>query len=496
MNEKYTESHQEVLITFMLSSNELFVRARNIIKPSYFDKKFQKTVKFILEHTDQYNALPNKSQVIAAAGHEFEIYKHEEVKPQEEWFLENIESFCRHKAMESAIEGSVEQLEKGNYSVVEEKVKDALLISLNKDLGLDLFKDPVSFIETLRDKDNIKSTGWKSVDEKLYGGFNQGELNIFAGAPGTGKSLFLQNLALNWVEAGMDVIYLTFELSEELTGMRLNAMITGKTTKDVFRDTTEVGTTIKTLYKMKKWGNITIKFMPIGTTANDIKSYLKEFEIQVGKKPDALVVDYLDLLHPNNRRVSPSDLFVKDKYVSEELRSLMQENKLYGATASQLNRAAMEEQEHEMYHIAGGVSKINTADNVMTIYTSQTLKDQGAIRLQFIKTRSSSGVGHRVFLAFDNTSLRIRDGEDDDEDTAKKDISELGEKFKRKSKMEAAEAAQQEEDNKAGANGGAAAARAVTAPKKENKAEAVATTGRDVRALINKNRAKFEKASD
>ena len=48
-------------------------------------------------------------------------------------------------------------------------------------------------------------TGWKNFDKKLFGGFNRGELNIFAGGSGAGKSLFLQNLACNYVEQGMNV---------------------------------------------------------------------------------------------------------------------------------------------------------------------------------------------------------------------------------------------------------------------------------------------------
>lgn len=338
MVEQYNEAHQELLITFLLSSGELFARSRNIIKPSYFDRKYQKTVKYILNYADEQKSLPTKQHVISETSLEFDVMTPDDVKPHTDWFLENIELFCRHKAMEDAVESSVDLLEKGNYSVVQDKVRDALLISLTRDLGLEIFKDPVSFINDLRDKDNVFTTGWKDVDDKLYGGFNPGELNIFAGAPGTGKSLFLQNIALNWVQKGKEVIYLTLELSEELTGMRLNAMITGKKTRDVFRDTEDIGLTIKTMHKVQKWGNLIIKFMPIGTTANDIKTYLKEYEIQKGKKPDCLVVDYLDLLHPNNKRVNPSDLFVKDKYVSEELRSLLQENQLLNATASQLNR--------------------------------------------------------------------------------------------------------------------------------------------------------------
>ena len=39
------------------------------------------------------------------------------------------------------------------------------------------------------------------VDKKLYGGFNRGESTYLPSTAGGGKSLFLQNLALNWAFA-------------------------------------------------------------------------------------------------------------------------------------------------------------------------------------------------------------------------------------------------------------------------------------------------------
>ncbi len=61
------------------------------------------------------------------------------------------------------------------------------------------------------------------------------------------------------------------------------------------------------------------------------------------------------------------DLFVKDKFVSEELRNLAMELNVIFVTASQLNRGAVEEIEFDHSHIAGGLSKIQTADNVSLI---------------------------------------------------------------------------------------------------------------------------------
>ena len=131
---------------------------------------------------------------------------------------------------------------------------------------------------------------------------------------------------------------------------------------------------------------------------------------------DFLCVDYLDLVMPVSAKVSPSDLFVKDKYVSEELRNLAKELNVLFVTASQLNRSAVEEIEFDHSHISGGISKINTADNVFGIFTSRSMRERGLYQIQLMKTRSSSGVGQKIELKFDVDTLRITD---DGEDIAK-----------------------------------------------------------------------------
>ena len=93
-------------------------------------------------------------------------------------------------------------------------------------------------------------------------------------------------------------------------------------------------------------------------------------------------------------------MFIKDKYVSEELRNLAVERDLLFVTASQLNRGAVEEIEFDHHHIAGGISKVQTADNVVGIFTSNAMREKGRYQIQFMKTRSSSGVGQKVDLEF------------------------------------------------------------------------------------------------
>jgi hypothetical protein len=156
--------------------------------------------------------------------------------------------------------------------------------------------------------------------------------------------------------------------------------------------------------------------MPSGKTANDVRSYIKEYEIKTGKKVDVLLIDYLDLLMPASTKVSAENLFIKDKYVSEELRNLAMELNTVFVTAAQLNRGAVEEIEFDHSHISGGLSKIQTADNVFGIFTSRAMRERGRYQLQLMKTRNSSGVGQKIDLGFNLDTLRIEDlGEDEDD---------------------------------------------------------------------------------
>jgi hypothetical protein len=78
-------------------------------------------------------------------------------------------------------------------------------------------------------------------------------------------------------------------------------------------------------------------------------------------------------------------------------------------TASQLNRSAVEEIEFDHSHISGGISKINTADNVFGIFTSRAMRERGKYQIQCMKSRSSTGVGMKIDLDYNIETMRITD---------------------------------------------------------------------------------------
>ena len=410
MTKEYTTDLQKLFLEMMLQNAESYLRVQNIYNPENFDRSLKEAAKFIHTHVDEHKAMPTAEQIRAVTNTELKPVP-DLTDNHYDWFMTEFEAFTRKQELERAILKCADMLEKGDYDPVEKIIKDAVQISLTKDMGTEYFEDPRARLMKIKSNNGQVSSGWPTLDKRLFGGMNRGELNIFAGGSGSGKSLFMQNIAINWVQQGLNGVFLSLELSEELCAMRMDSMVANISTREIFKDLDDLELKVKMVGK--KSGSLRIKYMPAQSNVNQIRAYLKELEVQTGRKTDFIMVDYLDLVMPVSAKVSPNDLFVKDKYVSEELRNLAREFGILMITASQLNRSAVEEIEFDHSHISGGISKINTADNVFGIFTSRAMKERGRYQIQLMKTRSSSGVGTKVDLDFDIESLRITDpGED------------------------------------------------------------------------------------
>lgn len=445
MLKEYTPDIQKLFLEMMLADAQSYVRVQNIYNPLNFDRSLKPVADFIKEHSDKYKTLPDISQVTAATG--VKLTQVTELNEGHyEWFMAEFESFTKRQELERAILKAADMLEKGSFDPVEKIIKDAVQISLTKDMGTDYFADPKARIEKYFDNGGQVSTGWPQLDRIMYGGFSRGELNIFAGGSGSGKSLVMMNMALNWLQQGLSGVYITLELSEELASLRTDAMLTDMSTKDIRKDIESAELRVK--MSARKCGQYRVKYLPAQSNINDVRSYLKEVQLQTGIKVDFIMVDYLDLLMPVSAKVSPNDLFVKDKYVSEELRNLAKELGVLLVTASQLNRSAVEEIEFDHSHISGGISKINTADNVFGIFTSRAMRERGRYQIQCMKSRSSTGVGQKIDLEYNMETMRISDlGEDEQQSSGFVKKSTILEAIKPQSRVGINEVESEEVEN-------------------------------------------------
>ena len=324
---------QKLIIEYLLSSPDTFALCQSIVDHTYFDPEYRPTVKFIKEYFEQYNTTPNIEQVKAET--DLDISVKQISKDQISYTTNEIETFCRRKALEKAILASPKLIDEGNYGKLEESIKEAMMVSLQHNLGLRYFENIEERLQQMCEDNPVQSTGWDDVDECLFGGISRQELLLVSANSGGGKSITLANLAVNFVEQRLNVLYLSLELSEKIVAQRFDTMFTGISRKEWKSHISEIVT--KVTMKGENCGIMDIIQMPSGTKANDIKAYLKEYYLHYDTMPDLLIVDYLDKMSPN-QKVDASDVWTKDKLVAEQLRDIGVEYNMFIATASQLNR--------------------------------------------------------------------------------------------------------------------------------------------------------------
>jgi hypothetical protein len=146
----------------MLQDAQNFVRVQNIFNPENFDRSLKETATFIAEHSTNHATLPTYEMVKASTGVELKPIP-DMIDGHSDWFLLEFEGVYTRQELERAILKSADLLEKGEYDPVEKLIKDAVQISLTKDMGTDYFEDPQARLDKYFNNGQV-STGWPTMD--------------------------------------------------------------------------------------------------------------------------------------------------------------------------------------------------------------------------------------------------------------------------------------------------------------------------------------------
>lgn len=424
---------QQLLLEYMISSTDVYLRCKSITEPEYFNPEYRKAVAYIHQYYDKFSAIPSIDQIKVDTS--VDLKNRTVTSDQILYCCSEIEQHCRSKALYKAIMDSVDLLERGDYGNIESLIKNAMMVSLDADIGLSYFEDPRTRLERIAHESPRISTGWANVDETIGGGIARSEMILFSANSGGGKSVALANLGLNFILQGLNVLYISLELQEDLIGQRYDMMISGVPTAPRMVWETKLDEIQHSIISMKnsptaygtKAGDLQIKRMSTGTNSNQIRAYLKEYETEKGYKPDLILLDYVDLMSPNEK-VSMNDVFTKDKLSIEQLRDIGIDYNCVIGTAAQQTRGAIEKDITEVTQaeIAGGISKVNTTDVYISIAMTRQQRDQGIMFFSFQKTRSSDGVGTILNMKYDKKRLLIHSA--DKADAAELELMVNGQK--------------------------------------------------------------------
>ncbi len=402
---------QHTLLSYITGNYDIWIIIEPIIKSEYFDEEYKRVVQLLLDHSQQYKQIPSQAIVRMKTGVMLEEFPDAKDERTAQWILDEIQTFCRHRATEIEIKRASQAIQNDTSREALEQIfqnfKKITEISLEKDLGIEIHRDARKKLDE-KDDELIKPTGYKHLDRVIGKGLPCPGLVLLAGTSGLGKSVTLENFGVNYCEQGDFVVYITLELGEKRVFQRACSMMTDIPIRNVYAERDRISGHLE--YRIQAGdGLFFVKKMGMsGTTTSHIHAYLKELYIQTGRKPQIMILDYLDLLHPRTRIRDLGDIHVKDKYAAEETYSLCEEWNMLGITASQKvkNNSEMDAFDHAA--VAGGTPKINTMDYVISLQR----KDEEFI-MRILKGRYG-GEGAQIPFHWNINTLRITDASDEE----------------------------------------------------------------------------------
>jgi replicative DNA helicase len=316
----------------------------------------------------------------------------------------NTEQFIKEKNVYNTLLETAKDISAGgaDTALILDKFEKACNVNLTTNHGIELYSDIDKIIDDLNRTDPVISSGWSWMDDILGGGFKRDgrAIYVYAGRPNVGKSIFLGNIANNISEAGNNVLVISLEMSEMVYARRLCSNATAIPLSELRQSAGYLKKEINDIHCKNPGRKVYIKeFPPSTVTPKQITGYIKKLS-SAGIKFDAIIIDYLNLLH------SPtgSNLYERVKYIIEQLRAMSYIFECPVISATQLNRAGMNEEYPGMDSLSESVGVAATADFIMGL----------------MKNRFGRAVGRRKF-SIDYTTLILHELDEeveiDDEDS-------------------------------------------------------------------------------
>ena len=441
---------EDTIFRNLIANKEFSDRVIPYITDSYFQQNSEKLIfKLIDSYYQKYNKVPSFDDLVTIlsskklneklfkeVSEKLEKIRTIEPSNNTQWLIDNTEDFCKDRALYNAVVDAVSiydgksNKDKGS---LQNLFQDALGISFNKTLGHDYIRDAESRFEYYHKDEEKYAFELDLLNKITKGGFSKKTLNIFVASPGVGKTLVMCYLAACYIKRGLNVLYVTCEMSEEKISERLDVEILDVTFEELRKIKKEDFLNKITKVKNEGCGSFKIKEFATSTAhKGHIRSFIRELELKEKFKPDILFLDYINIILPMDNKYGNS--YEKMKNVCEEMRGLSVELNIPIISATQTNRSGVNNTELDYTHIAESMGVAATADFIIGMSTTEDLKKSGQILFKQLKNRYNDlnyynkflvGVDYgkmRLYNVNDNTNNNVDQTHDSPIESQENDI--------------------------------------------------------------------------
>lgn len=423
MSEPLQTPLQESIIVLLATNNEQGRVAAGLLEASDFDEDYQEFAARLIKYQRTQNRSPGVTHLDDVFADIVVDTKHKRYRQTTrvmQNILENYESinaaytlsrtqeFAQRQALKGGLIEAFNRYNQGNEEDLISDVQNILTRSLRAhqaemDVGVFL-NDTTKALRFLDGDPTLCSTGIPALDAVNLGP-KPGQMLLLIGPKGRGKSWWTIDLGKKCLLQNKKVVHITLEMStEQVIPRYYQAMFAAAQTNEPYNITQleldQLGRITKLNRDVKKpkisfddprirrllgnkiaqfgarLGRLVVKdFATNYLTVAKIDAYLDYLELNTGFIPQALIIDYPDLMNmKGDLREALGRTFV-------ELRGLLQRRKLAGIFPTQGNRTSWDADTTKASMVSEDASKVMTADMVLTLSQTPAEEALGLARL-------------------------------------------------------------------------------------------------------------------
>ena len=406
--EKIDLDHFEKIFALkMMTDEEYFATIVDATEPSYFKDAAIKDIFLIIkEYFLKRDTIPNLTElknyltttelkesfkkVLLMIQSMDKTFNHDEL-------MKNTERYLKERAVYQTMLEVADKLQQGkaDTSWVLDQFERTCNINLTTNFGLDLYNNIDRLAADISRDEPVIPSKWKWLDDQLGGGFlkNGRSLYIFAGQTNVGKSIVLGNLAVNISQQGKTVLLISLEMSEMMYARRLSSSLTKIPIKHLRSEVITMQSAMNDIKSNTPNGRIIIKEFPPSTiTVNQLNAFVKHLRNK-GIMPDAIVLDYVNLVHTTQGNNS----YERIKHICEQVRAMSYHFNCPLISCTQLNRQNFDIVEPSLTGISESIGLAATADFICSIYQQEDDAENSIIRMGMMKNRFGANFGCTAF---------------------------------------------------------------------------------------------------
>lgn len=424
--------------------NEPFARrVLPFLDKEYFTGTTRELFEMVAGHYVKYNAPPTREALRVLAEepshaneeqHKRLVAAIDDVKVDAEtsvdFLVDKTEKFCQDRAVENALrrsilvlDGKEKQLDRGS---IPKLLSDALAVSFNSHIGLDVLEDADAIWERYTALENKIAFDLEYLNDIFKGGVSRKSLIVFLAGVNVGKSMVMCHLAAAATMLGHKVLYITLEMDEAKITERIHANMLDVKIDDIVALGKEAFVHRLERVKSRTAGRLKVKEYPTSQAgAAHFRYLLQELKLKQKFEPDVVFVDYLNLCTSSRLKAGAGvNSYTLVKAIAEELRGLAVEFDFAMISATQVTRSGYDSSDFDMTDTSESFGLPATADAMIGVIRTEELDELGQLMMKQLKNRwGDVNYKKRFVIGVDMSKMKLFDVESSAQDGLMKSLT-------------------------------------------------------------------------